>query len=110
MEAKELRIGNYVYLELGLPSLAVHEVKAADFVAIDDERVQPIPLTKEWLEKFGFSTHNYHDGVLIFIKDKLEFWEQQVEIWLENPEIKAEIKYIHQLQNLYFALTGEELT
>lgn len=67
---------------------------------------KPIPLTEEWLLKFGFEEkYGYiKNGVhlntdySLFIEDEIGFNE-----WT------ADCEYVHQLQNLYFALTGEEL-
>jgi hypothetical protein len=33
-----------------------------------------------------------------------------LQLWCEQLPQAIFIKYVHQLQNLYFALTGEELT
>ena len=59
MEAKELRIGNWVSTtDILIPK---HVIKAEDIVSIEDGSfenlgldVKPIPLTEEWLLKFGF--------------------------------------------------------
>lgn len=65
--------------------------------------VTPIPLTEEWLLKwFG------EDGVGCYAEEN-----NMVELFLNNGDYlipKNRLQYVHQLQNLYFALTGEELT
>ena len=66
----------------------------------------PIPLTEEWLIKFGFK----QDSDLKNSLCKNGIWFNKVNMeatYLSQKLIK--IKYVHQLQNLYFALTGEEL-
>ena len=70
-----------------------------------DEFIQPIPLTDEWLVKFGFE------------KDGTWFTKSGFGISIDN--LKWQMKgyiatfdkclYVHQLQNLYFALTGQDL-
>ena len=127
----ELRINNYVYYnnkyyELGI----ITEIKTSlnpkiDYVGINNridvyyqtKHINPIPLTEEWLLKFGFTRHhaNYSNGV-IYIKNvpnNNEF------VWGVYPfelgsgfviNKSKSLKYIHQLQNLHFALIGEELT
>jgi len=68
--------------------------------------VQPIPLTEEWLLKFGFDdlgTYGYGRGNFHICLHENEFYFS-----INNR--KVFIKHVHQLQNLYFALTGEELT
>jgi len=72
----------------------------------------PIPLTEDWLVRFGFEyfkgNNSYqYDSFMGFtiwgrLKDGFSVHVQDIECG--NP-----IKYVHQLQNLYFALTGEEL-
>jgi hypothetical protein len=69
---------------------------------------EPIPLTEEWLLKFGFEwkNHGLHKDNWV-IRQFGGDWT----IFLSNEKYNFDIKlcYVHQLQNLYFALTGEEL-
>jgi hypothetical protein len=73
----------------------------------DRDWIKPIPLTEEWLLKFGFSKK------VDYLLQKRGFsicFEKHGDIFecfLES--IGIEIEYVHQLQNLYFALTNEEL-
>jgi len=72
------------------------------------EVIKPIPLTEEWLVKFGFESNPYQDryeNKSIHIEcNKLR---GKTELWIERM---PHIKYIHQLQNLYWVLCGKELT
>lgn len=78
----------------------------------DFERLEPIPLTEEWLFKFGFK----FDGHCSWWKNELieltiDTGEDEYSVFNNNGDyitLKG-IKYVHSLQNLYFALTGEEL-
>ena len=112
MKANELRIYNYVLAEVGLPSLNIHCILANDIVDISKGfvNVSPIPLTEEWLLKFGFT------------QCENEYWYEKGFFGIShegcvnlqgrgNNEFVAEavIKYVHQLQNIYYALTGSEL-
>lgn len=82
------------------------------------EEIEPIPLTEEWLLKFGFEKKTFKSqpfgGICNFIK-KYNNLIQIVIIFhygvfhLENEIMDSSIKSVHQLQNLYFALTGLEL-
>lgn len=74
--------------------------------------VEPIPLTEECLLKFGFHinyksefTHKYS----ILLDDKIDVTLFPNIEFRYRGQILAEFKYVHQLQNLYFALTGTEL-
>lgn len=122
LKANELRIGNLLFEEYG----GIYEVEgitgcgnvemkkgamtATGFYSIS--RLTPIPLTEEWLVKFGFVFGiKLHD----FAKGKHKFVEFNVlngnfsESGVFYYSMKTQIKYVHQLQNLYFVLTGEEL-
>ena len=113
----ELRIGNLfqdVYNQ-------VNEVTAGTLMYLrdaDDEQaknVKPIPLSDQWLSKFGFieteKMYIIKHGVIKYIltEDHHGFVFGIVNNF--NIEwFSWEIKYVHQLQNLYFSITGEELT
>jgi len=109
--ANELRIGNYIKsgdLEAQITAQGILYLKRGNMKA------KPIPLTEEWLYKFGFKVGEVEDyfdkniGIkkilAIHLKDK-EFIIGYGIYWTYH----FKIKYVHQLQNLYFALTGEEL-
>jgi hypothetical protein len=72
---------------------------------------KPVSLTEEWLLKFGFE--RMADN--LYEKNPLSIsFPSTVEItcahtW-QTALVGYDISYVHQLQNLYFALTGEELT
>jgi hypothetical protein len=85
-----------------------------------DKTTNPIPLTEEWLLKFGFQqtdpkkfigglyTRKKTDGFYGFYinKETMSYCTFDYEGTIEDI---IKIEYVHQLQNLYFALTGEEL-
>lgn len=102
INASELRIGNWINHDtLGVTKVA-GITKDADFFA------EPIPLTEEILQKCGFTggyTLSINHGEFWYDKNILSVsYGSQVEEGREVP-----VKSLHQLQNLYFALTGEEL-
>lgn len=105
IKANELRIGNYYdhygRIEKASPN-TIEEVWDAE-----REWCNHIPITEEWLLKFGYrkNTPFFTDGSII------EFYENNGMLFCELPDNNTmlHIKYVHQLQNLYFALTGEEL-
>ena len=102
MKATELRIGNY-YLAFGVDLKQV-ETLTKDKILID---FTPIPLTEEWLLKLGFYKYKGNNSDC-FLNGFETACNMTMLFWKGN-QIKN-IKYVHQLQNLYFALTGEELT
>lgn len=115
IKASELRIGNLVTVahETNSPIVVVKTI-TKNFINVFDNRsgydldfVLPIQLTKKWLVRLGVKTKNDTCGEL-YVKDG---W--LCEDYSEGDggtHYIAEVKYVHQLQNLYFALTGEELT
>ena len=119
MEAKELRIGNLIMFgELR------HECKPHDILNLYQSEIaqreiseyKPIPLTEEWLVKFGFEKNenetnceHWHFGENPFTHDyMIQLKNTGQGYFFQNWHHR--IKYVHQLQNIYFALTGEELT
>jgi hypothetical protein len=123
MKAIELRIGNYVKFDNHEDEY--YKVSGCDISELSDELIDlnasPIPLTEEWLLKFGFIRHHYdYANDVIYIKniadneiDNAEFeWGVYPNELGSGIQIKnrKSLKYVHEIQNLYFALTGEELT
>lgn len=120
MDARELRIGNLVLDPEGLVSKILSistESNSTDgkYYLENDynghpEDLRSIPLTEEWLLKFGFSDGytEFKKGWFVICSEDGIFYFQFENYSVEFPDVK--IKYVHQLQNLYFALTGEELT
>jgi len=116
MKAIELRLGNYVMnLEREIDRITgiSDPLIATEKIPGDiDAWVDPIPLTEEWLKKFGFVQrdnyywHNWGTNGVEFIFKDLHY--KGFEIQLGKAKYKY-IEYVHQLQNLYYILTGEEL-
>ena len=109
MKNNELRIGNLVYPSVSYPECI--GVCAKDFE--DTTHLETIPLTEEWLLKFGFKgvefpyTITFDDWTTILIEDDLSLSIGEGKRTEYTPTQR--IKNVHTLQNLYFALTGEEL-
>lgn len=119
MKSSELRIGNLVY---GLNN-ENHSKKQVDTIANiyqygwetvgGKSGIAPIPLTEEWLIKFGFEQKGelkdfYLGKYWIASDDNFSMHTDFNGIY--DLLISNSIKYVHTLQNLYFALTEEELT
>lgn len=66
---------------------------------------KPIPLTEDILLKCGFEDRGHY--FVIYGKIALEVFEKG--FTLCNHEYKPFIMYLHELQNLYYALTKQEL-
>lgn len=97
IQANELRIGNFVKCKVSNDT-AFYKVLALDGwllrIMLDgvrqgewytQDKVKPIPITAQALENSKIGSD-----------------------WLKYAVV-SDLKYMHQLQNLYFALTGKEL-
>ncbi len=125
MDKTELRIGNLVYpihldgeavvMGIGIDGLRLHQRgddSKTSFVANDvKHRLEPIPLTEKWLLSLGFNSIDFvHDGL-----EDNGYYEPEMEFSLNRSfqfseyHKRIDLQYVHQLQNLYFALTGKEL-
>jgi hypothetical protein len=124
MKPNELRIGNYIsdiHSESGMwkiVSLGERIVKYGNYkpniYTSGYENLRPILLTTEILEKCGFEKEYQSEWTIKYslIKDgRFGFdWNKSFD-WRSRfyAEHFNHIKHLHQLQNLYYALTGEEL-
>lgn len=118
MNKKEFRIGNLMQDIYSNIILKVDELTETHIVyyVIDRSKYPlqkgwqagPIPLTKEILIKAGFEEYeNIYElriGGCCFV---FYIYSDAIEFYIEG--IGVDVKYVHQLQNLYFALTGKEL-
>ena len=103
MKANELRIGNLILDEDSNIMYRVdlnffHDLSSGGFLMAD---LIPIPLTEEWLFKFGFENKTKN-----FVLNNISIKQQTKGYFFY---LSMMIQHVHQLQNLYFALTGEEL-
>jgi len=130
IQANELRIGNLILDNIS------NKIEKVDYLTIkivinEEDIYEPIPLTEEWLLKFGFVKYQWMNGYFIntFFGDlmiqlhkteihlfftKVSYDSQGMKFYgrkfINNKTSFTHCKYIHQLQNLYFFLCGEELT
>ena len=113
MKATELRIGNYVNYIFKTLSIDAPEYKIKNGADIQlhqsNNLYKPIPLTEQWLKDFGFIKNFVENDEGRY--DDYEFNEFHIHGLGDDIFIflTRRIKYVHRLQNLYFALTGEEL-
>lgn len=113
----------------------VIEINPPDVFNVPLNELTPIPITEEWLDRLGFykkgGSWGFYDGEK-FITEGY-FWEHgELGFWggfefdiingvgdfyisvvtekgSEEHPFSHEIKYVHQLQNTFFSLTGKEL-
>ncbi len=114
IKANELRIGNY-YDQFGnIHQVNGHIISELGKAPIGQLWCKPIPLTEEILLKCGFVEKKkwfYKEKFLLGYMTTDENLQAEWKFGgVEGTWNLLNIKYVHQLQNLYFALTGEELT
>lgn len=126
MKENELRIGNYIKLMLNDEDFAIVQVTLNDLEAVDNKNgvYEPIPLKEDWLLKHGFFIENFDYKIpisecnvvwltLIPQDEECTAYSVCVTQTDENEDDQnvflSDISYVHQAQNLYFALTGNEL-
>ena len=110
MKASELRLGNWVEQPndgVTRVTAVLNDLQIKTETGYVDKYCSPIPLTEEWLLKFGFDKHKTTDIYPTFAKQMFN-WNDSV-LYIIGYGFINHIKHVHQLQNLYFALTGEEL-
>lgn len=119
--ASELRIGNWVMYndQNETPTPVVIQINIADLALISDNNkycnYQPIPLTEQILLDCGFDSNGIHIFKKFNPRMCLFFnYGNCAEMDLAQDEkyisFRAmHIKHLHELQNLYYALTKQEL-
>ena len=114
MKANELRIGNYVSFNNFIQpqrEVVVDGKFLLPFNKTNSEinnYYQPIPLTDYWLLNLGFEEEITCDVFPTFFRNKINVNDRVV--YVSEYGFLNHIKNVHQLQNLYYALIGEELT
>jgi hypothetical protein len=119
MKSIELRIGNLVnYQEdgtlfnvIGIDNLGISVKNDNEETWIELDQFEPIPLTEEWLLKFGFNNLSgcyYERNGIGFITGYAN--DGSFVCGNSFGPRHCHFYYVHQLQNIYFALTNEELT
>lgn len=117
MDAKELRIGNLVFVKIGT-EWEVMTLDAIDIAMIEAKALEakPIPLAEDLFLNFGFEFRPHLQDFFIHFGKQgaiLIFHRVSSIPKLCNPNAKPislnETHHLHQLQNLYFVITGKEL-
>jgi hypothetical protein len=128
MDIKEFRIGNLIF-DRGNKVLKIdsiqwigegyHKIEMQQYIGKMlvhplteyNDYLKPIPLTDEWLSNLGFEYEPSDSGN--------DFWQNTKGLTIYKSIIEGyfcdilfdytEINYVHELQNLHFALTKTEL-
>jgi hypothetical protein len=130
VKANDIRQNNYhVGKPFRIPRMGIYSdtVDGVEYVAITtygvhlvelgELKFDPILITETWLKRFGFewkSKASTHTGYgIIYIKNNWHisvYPNNDYRVFINGHSIlTTDCKYVHQLQNLYYALTGTEL-
>lgn len=131
LQPEELRINNLVSVnEIYRNEGDLLELNQKNFESLiineTYRRIFPIPISKEWFRNFKFADGNEFENTRgRWTKKKFAImktdWAEEESTWnlisTPNGDLTywrhgkiPHIQYVHQLQNLFYALTGEELT
>jgi hypothetical protein len=131
IKASELRIGNYYNHNEEIRQVTPNTI--LDVWESEREWCKPIPINEEWIEKFGFQLFDYeeleHEDFPNFFYKSYKIYPRitkryyyaitnapdgkfdfTIKVEFADEILITSINYVHQLQNLYFALTNNELT
>ena len=123
MKANELRIGNFINYRIvdklderqEWDEASIIDGQDLDYLEKNpnDKDYQPIPLTEEWLLRFGFEKQMAWTFAIELTSNlKFVYYLGQKGWSINNKNYPdfTNLKHVNSLQNLYFALTGKELT
>lgn len=134
LTAADLRVGNYLQKDNGSIYTVKRLIYGDDDILVNEEaglvtlnyNLQPIQLTEEWHNKFGvtknkklsfiykikpettLSTSIVFSGDYVYLTQGEQFDLNIVTIW--NKDLAKRDMFVHEFQNLIYALTNTELT
>ncbi len=119
MKASELRLGNIVQ---GMQVTVVRSLSEREINGWNCGSFSGIPLTEEVLLKCGFSDKNYKKGYIgidfecvgmyfdfVLCKPKQKGTQNNCYTYDLEDFRYVEISHVHQLQNMFYVITGKEL-
>jgi hypothetical protein len=121
IETRNLRKGNVILLDSANVTVKVHGLpdwegityEIGNNVVITEaaDQFTAIELDADWFKRLGF-INQLGSWIRTFRQGEDEWEIQKIGTsgwFLEEVQLPIEPEYVHELQNLYFSLTGEEL-
>lgn len=115
MNYKELRVGNHVYIdnkETAITAVDLLTMSQNERFLIDKDVVTPIFLSEAVLLKVGFKVEFdiapnrvYALGDFLVCSNSSKTFN----LYVGQCVVGKPVAYLHQLQNLFFSITGKEL-
>lgn len=119
IQINELRVGNHIWngviTEVRKDGFKFHDGYSEwDSTKLAESSIEPYTLTTEEFEKCGFEIYDIIGSRVIYQHSKFKGIKAEqvpgaIAIYV-GESLLCYCEYVHQLQNLYFALTGKELT
>jgi len=113
IKASELRVKNLVW---SVYDKSEYYIKGSDIMCLDEDSdphvFNAIPITEEWLLKLGFRIKHKYGNLNVLHSPCEMFYFELRDFSIKNYSGGRDIikiKSVHQLQNLYYSLTGTEL-
>ena len=116
MNAKEFRLGNWItYKDVKYQIFGLNKelpfVDSEEFMCgvIDFNNIKPIKITDDILAKLGFIAMLDYSYSHEIIGGWFEMSKHNLTLNMNGSNLKS-VQYVHELQNLIYALTGSELS
>lgn len=119
MNTQELRIGNIINTPHGIKKVTGvidDRVYCTEFQFLIQE-LGPVIITEDWLFKFNLE-RDRENGISIYDLSRTDYWIQKEDeiFWIYHVNMNGylghkltSVDYVHEFQNLYYCLSGEEL-
>lgn len=122
----QLRAGNLLYFKGTEYVAKVKLINAPNHFDCTDEfgsfvpngEYEPIPITEDWLLRMGFEKALWEKNYPLYFNRNKDNYSNSISVSVHTDFSRVNVvnqslrvlKYLHEFQNLYHALTGEELT
>lgn len=116
MKAEDLQLGNWVRHDLDGSFQRVKILREQVINGYAEELFSPVTLTEEILKESGFEIDSigladelgyvYTDR---YLRVRIAFTDQRNGFLLQNPDFSRNVRYVHDLQNLFRAMAEEHL-
>ena len=123
ISCNELRLGNRLLVDKNLQQVSMITGTAVFTIDADEgheqtasehsyDQIEPVPLTDDVLKQCGFIYHDYFKFwqlVTTGIRSEMDMNNDYDVIDFSRRPILRKVRFLHQLQNVYFMLKGREL-
>lgn len=117
-KSTDLRVGNFLMKTttgetFKIEGIDIFRIDEYNARGIEEHPYEYILLSEEWLERLGFhyASSQHGDTAYKYHKNGHHTVRREGKYFYRVPGVTLlEMTFVHQIQNLHFALTGQELT